>query len=150
MMKGNRRSSAPPDVPTLFAQWKGGKSPLHFEDLRSKLNSTSCTFGSDRAVSNLPTSAERVQEDDESSEPSDFGSEPSSPPESDSEPEDDPPTDFDETPPESEFEDEDEPMSPPESFVDESFIDDSIMDESFIDDEDGMHIFAFISPQYHY
>ena len=78
-----------------------------------------------------------MQEDDENSEPSDFGSEPSSPPESDSEPEDDPPTDFDETPPESEFEDDDEPMSPPESFVDESFIDDSIMDGSFIDDDDG-------------
>jgi len=139
MMKGNRRSSAPPDVPTLFAQWKSGESLLCLETFGLKLISTSYVFGSDRAVTNLPTSAERVQEDEENSEPSDFGSEPSSPPESDSEPEDDPPTDFDETPPESEFEDEDEPMSPPESFVDESFIDDSIMDESFIDDDDGKH-----------
>eukprot|EP01032_Pedospumella_encystans_P026111 gene26111-29495_t len=115
-MKASRRSSAPPDVPTLFAQWKN-----------------------DQAVLALNKVAATVQEGDEHSEPpSDFGSEPSSPPESDSEPESDPPDDFDETPPESDF--DDEPSTEPNSFMDESFIDsimdDSILEGSFIEDDD--------------
>lgn len=139
-MKAFRRSSAPPDVPTLFAQWKNGiifvKSD-HFLIISYHL---SCVhFPPEQAASTL-NATDTVREEDENSEPpSDFGSEPSSPPESDSEPESDPPEDFDETPPESDF--DDEPSTEPNSFMDDSFIDslidDSFIDESFIDDDDG-------------
>ena len=141
-MKASRRSSAPPDVPTLFAQWKNGIKLSIIVFFWSRGNH--CIFLDilvEQAVLTLHNVAETVQVGDEHSEPpSDFGSEPSSPPESDSEPESDPPEDFDETPPESDF--DDEPSTEPNSFMDESFIDsiidDSIMEGSFIEDDDGI------------
>lgn len=145
-MKAHRRSSAPPDVPTLFAQWKDGTFLILLLLIIVFYHGMYVNVILDRAVQ--PNKFENIQESD--SEPCDYDSEPSTPPESDndSEPEGDPPTDPDGTPPDSEFEDDLQSfMDEDESFVDGSFLDESLIDESdesFIDDDDGIiHKFTF-------